>query len=187
MAELHAVDLMLKCMLVAQMEINCKTHRSRVKQFNPLVKHEKFNTEYWVSWIMTLIIILIITFNTMTLTFSRWNSPQVCRLELFIFLTLEMKWYMLIWLWPSFNLTFTFWPLFQEAVSKMGGIDILILNHILPIPLGMWEGSPQNLTITDKIVDVNSSHLARSTSSGRLQWQHHCGILSGRSCYLFFL
>lgn len=52
----------------------------------------------------------------------------------------------------------------KEAVTKMGGIDILILNHILPIPLGMWEGSPQNLTITDKIVDVNFKAYVHLTS-----------------------
>lgn len=71
-------------------------------------------------------------------------------------------WYMMIWTWPSCTLTFDF--LFQEAVSRMGGIDILILNHILPIPLGMWEGSPQNLTITDKIVDVNFKAYVHLTS-----------------------
>lgn len=71
-------------------------------------------------------------------------------------------WYMMIWPWPIFTLTFDF--LFQEAVSRMGGIDILILNHILPIPLGMWEGSPQNLTITDKIVDVNFKAYVHLTS-----------------------
>lgn len=52
----------------------------------------------------------------------------------------------------------------KEAVSRLGGIDILILNHILPIPLGMWEGSPQNLTITDKIVDVNFKAYVHLTS-----------------------
>ncbi|XP_056003922.1 hydroxysteroid 11-beta-dehydrogenase 1-like protein [Ostrea edulis] len=43
----------------------------------------------------------------------------------------------------------------QEAIDRLGGIDILVLNHILPIPLGLWEGTPQNLTLTDKIIDVN--------------------------------
>lgn len=80
----------------------------------------------------------------------------------YFFLTFQLMWYMMIWPWPSCTLTFDF--LFQEAVSRLGGIDILILNHILPIPLGMWEGSPQNLTITDKIVDVNFKAYVHLTS-----------------------
>lgn len=99
---------------------------------------------------------------TLTKTFYKWKTPEVCKLELFIFLTFQLMWYMMIWPWPSCTLTFDF--LFQEAVSRMGGIDILILNHILPIPLGMWEGSPQNLTITDKIVDVNFKAYVHLTS-----------------------
>ncbi|XP_061190976.1 hydroxysteroid 11-beta-dehydrogenase 1-like protein [Saccostrea echinata] len=52
----------------------------------------------------------------------------------------------------------------QEAYDRLGGIDILILNHILPIPLGMWDGSPQNLSLTDKIVDVNFKAYVHLTS-----------------------
>lgn len=52
----------------------------------------------------------------------------------------------------------------REAISKMGGIDYLVLNHIIVIPLGMWKGSPDNLTRMDKIVDVNYKSYVHLTS-----------------------
>ncbi|XP_064596087.1 hydroxysteroid 11-beta-dehydrogenase 1-like protein [Liolophura sinensis] len=43
----------------------------------------------------------------------------------------------------------------QEAVDRMGGLDYLVLNHILVHNLGGWEGSPENLTRLNTIMDVN--------------------------------
>lgn len=37
----------------------------------------------------------------------------------------------------------------------MGGLDYLVLNHILVHNLGGWEGSPENLTKLNTIMDVN--------------------------------
>ncbi|XP_078330258.1 hydroxysteroid 11-beta-dehydrogenase 1-like protein [Crassostrea virginica] len=52
----------------------------------------------------------------------------------------------------------------QEAVRRLGGVDILVLNHILPIPLGMFDGSPQNLSLTDAVLDVNFKAYVHLTS-----------------------
>ena len=54
--------------------------------------------------------------------------------------------------------------MFQEAETKLGGIDYLVLNHIIIIPLGMWKGSTDNLTKMDKIVDVNYKSYVHLTS-----------------------
>ncbi|KAL5019517.1 hypothetical protein ScPMuIL_002409 [Solemya velum] len=43
----------------------------------------------------------------------------------------------------------------KEASARLGGIDILVLNHILKINMATWEGSAANLTLLDKIFDVN--------------------------------
>ncbi len=37
----------------------------------------------------------------------------------------------------------------------MGGIDYLVLNHIINIDMGMWDGSSFNLTLLQAILDVN--------------------------------
>lgn len=52
----------------------------------------------------------------------------------------------------------------KEAQDKLGGIDYLVLNHIIIIPLGMWIGSTDNLTRMDKIVDVNYKSYVHLTS-----------------------
>lgn len=52
----------------------------------------------------------------------------------------------------------------KEAETKLGGIDYLVLNHIIIIPLGMWKGSTDNLTKMDKIVDVNYKSYVHLTS-----------------------
>ncbi|CAC5401754.1 HSD11B1 [Mytilus coruscus] len=52
----------------------------------------------------------------------------------------------------------------REAHAKLGGIDYLVLNHIIVIPLGMWRGTVDNLTRMDKIVDVNYKSYVKSSS-----------------------
>ncbi|KAK3095233.1 hypothetical protein FSP39_011950 [Pinctada imbricata] len=52
------------------------------------------------------------------------------------------------------NLSFTV-TVINEAISKLGSIDYLVLNHIIPIPLGLWEGTSQNLSLANTIIDVN--------------------------------
>ncbi|XP_071140812.1 hydroxysteroid 11-beta-dehydrogenase 1-like protein isoform X1 [Mytilus edulis] len=52
----------------------------------------------------------------------------------------------------------------REAHVKLGGIDYLVLNHIIVIPLGMWRGTVDNLTRMDKIVDVNYKSYVHLTS-----------------------
>ncbi|XP_050396363.1 hydroxysteroid 11-beta-dehydrogenase 1-like protein [Patella vulgata] len=43
----------------------------------------------------------------------------------------------------------------KEAVKKLGGLDILVLNHIVIMPLGEWRGTPQNLTTLEQVTDIN--------------------------------
>ncbi|KAL3885519.1 hypothetical protein ACJMK2_025572 [Sinanodonta woodiana] len=43
----------------------------------------------------------------------------------------------------------------QEAVKKLGGLDILVLNHITLIPLTPWNGSRENLTLLDNVININ--------------------------------
>ena len=61
-------------------------------------------------------------------------------------------------------MTMTYFSPLQEAVRRLGGVDILVLNHILPIPLGMFDGSPQNLSLTDAVLDVNFKAYVHLTS-----------------------
>ena len=45
----------------------------------------------------------------------------------------------------------------------LGGLDVLVLNHILAVPLGDWSGKPENLTLMQTLFVVNSRadvHLA---------------------------
>ena len=37
----------------------------------------------------------------------------------------------------------------------LGGIDYLVLNHIITVPLGEWKGSPYDLHLMQQIFDVN--------------------------------
>lgn len=43
----------------------------------------------------------------------------------------------------------------KEAVSRMGGIDYLVLNHIKEISLGEWNGSLDNLTMLSNLFEIN--------------------------------
>ena len=71
-------------------------------------------------------------------------------------------------------LSFIFFFKFQEAVRLLGGIDVLVLNHIMPFPLGEWLGSHDNLTQFSKIMDINfrayvhlASHAQRHLEASR--------------------
>ena len=43
----------------------------------------------------------------------------------------------------------------QSTVAKLGGLDILVLNHILQHSMGEWRGSSENLTLFDRLIDIN--------------------------------
>ncbi|XP_053387002.1 hydroxysteroid 11-beta-dehydrogenase 1-like protein [Mercenaria mercenaria] len=44
----------------------------------------------------------------------------------------------------------------QKAISKLGGrLDYLVLNHIILLDLGVWTGSSHNLSLIDKVINVN--------------------------------
>ena len=45
--------------------------------------------------------------------------------------------------------------LLQFAVEKLGGIDVLILNHIAVTPMAEWHGTEENYKDFDMILDVN--------------------------------
>ena len=43
----------------------------------------------------------------------------------------------------------------QEAAGALGGLDVIVLNHILVVPLGDWLGNAANLTLMQRLFDVN--------------------------------
>ena len=45
--------------------------------------------------------------------------------------------------------------LLQGTVEKLGGLDQLVLNHIILLNLWHWDGSKDNLTLIDKVLKVN--------------------------------
>jgi len=41
-------------------------------------------------------------------------------------------------------------------VELLGGdLDVLVLNHIILLDLGVWTGSQDNVTLVDKVMKVN--------------------------------
>ena len=42
----------------------------------------------------------------------------------------------------------------QEAAGALGGLDVIVLNHILVVPLGDWLGNAANLTLMQRLFDV---------------------------------
>lgn len=53
----------------------------------------------------------------------------------------------------------------QTAVQKLGGkLDILVLNHIILLELGVWTGSKNNLSLVDKVLRVNFQSYVYLTS-----------------------
>lgn len=71
------------------------------------------------------------------------------------------------------NLNFTE-TVIQETVDKLGGLDHLVLNHIILLKLWHWEGTKDNLTLLDKVLKVNFQsyvHLA-SYSLPHLETSH---------------
>ena len=74
---------------------------------------------------------------------------------------------------------------FQAAEAKLGGIDYLVLNHILNIDMGEWQGSSLNLTLLQSILDVNFNayvHLASPcvASIREKRWQYYYYVFFGR-------
>ncbi|XP_052787866.1 hydroxysteroid 11-beta-dehydrogenase 1-like protein [Mya arenaria] len=43
----------------------------------------------------------------------------------------------------------------KEAVELLGGLDIIVLNHIILLDLGVWTGSQHNVSLVDKVTKVN--------------------------------
>ncbi|OWF40730.1 hydroxysteroid 11-beta-dehydrogenase 1-like protein isoform X1 [Mizuhopecten yessoensis] len=52
----------------------------------------------------------------------------------------------------------------NEVRARLGGLDYLVLNHIISAPLGLWVGSTENLTHLDKLFDVNFKAYVHLTS-----------------------
>lgn len=72
----------------------------------------------------------------------------------------------------------------NEAKDKLGGIDYLVLNHIIVIPMGVWQGTVENLTLMDKIIDVNFKayvHLASHAIPYLQESQGHIIVVSSLS------
>lgn len=55
---------------------------------------------------------------------------------------------------------------FQEAVDKLGGLDVLVLNHIMLFPGGVWKGSKQNISSIRKVMTVNFESYVHMASYG---------------------
>ncbi|KAH9508509.1 hypothetical protein Btru_055385 [Bulinus truncatus] len=43
----------------------------------------------------------------------------------------------------------------ERATSAMGGLDLLVLNHITSQSIAPFLGTPENITAFDKVIDVN--------------------------------
>ncbi|XP_076439049.1 hydroxysteroid 11-beta-dehydrogenase 1-like protein [Babylonia areolata] len=55
----------------------------------------------------------------------------------------------------------------QESVRQLGGLDVVVLNHILTHPLAAWNGSSHDLDLLRSLLDVNLRsyiHLASAAS-----------------------
>ena len=67
----------------------------------------------------------------------------------------------------------------QKAVEYLGGLDILVPNHVMANRMQPWRSSPEDLERLKTMMDVNfmsyiylvthaMPHLERSTSGGRI-------------------
>ncbi|ESP02592.1 hypothetical protein LOTGIDRAFT_138116 [Lottia gigantea] len=65
----------------------------------------------------------------------------------------------------------------QEAIKKLGGIDILVLNHILEVPLGEWLGTEKNFTMLDNIMEVNFKAYIHLTSHSLAELEKNKGSI----------
>ncbi|BFZ14042.1 hypothetical protein BsWGS_17080 [Bradybaena similaris] len=65
----------------------------------------------------------------------------------------------------------------QEAVSFLGGLDILVLNHITPQPISSYKGSLENITLFDKVTDVNFRSYVHLTSYAMPQLIENAGSI----------
>ena len=52
----------------------------------------------------------------------------------------------------------------QAAEDKLGGLDVLVLNHVYDVPTLKWTGSAENLTMFEKALDVNTRSYVHLTS-----------------------
>ncbi|XP_053391384.1 hydroxysteroid 11-beta-dehydrogenase 1-like protein, partial [Mercenaria mercenaria] len=43
----------------------------------------------------------------------------------------------------------------EAAVQKLGGLDIIVLNHVFYLPLNFWTGSKHNLSSIKQVMTVN--------------------------------
>ena len=53
----------------------------------------------------------------------------------------------------------------QAAEERLGGIDYLVLNHIIYVDLGPWLSTGENITMLEKVMNVNFVAYARLVSS----------------------
>ena len=60
---------------------------------------------------------------------------------------------------------------------RLGGVDILVLNHILPHNMGQWLGSGQNLTLMDTLFDVNYRAYVYLASHALDELERTCGSI----------
>lgn len=55
--------------------------------------------------------------------------------------------------------------LFQYAEEKLGGIDVLVLNHMLnPRGITLWENTPKELSTLQTMMEVNFLSYVRLTT-----------------------
>lgn len=65
----------------------------------------------------------------------------------------------------------------QEAIKQLGGLDILVLNHIYGHSLAPWLGSAPNLTLLHTLVDVNLRSYIHLTSHAMAQLVQNRGSI----------
>lgn len=67
--------------------------------------------------------------------------------------------------------------MYQAAVNRLGGVDYLVLNHIIESPVGEWVGVAENMTMLRQMIDVNFLSYISLASLALPHLEHSAGSL----------
>lgn len=65
----------------------------------------------------------------------------------------------------------------QEAVRRMGGLDVLVLNHISPHPLSPWLTSDRKQELLDTLMEVNFKSYVRLATAAMPHLEKSAGAI----------